>query len=325
MLRTLFPIALLCACTSDSEIRGPQEGSTLNLSEVAPLEEKWQTDTFVQVSEEKANVLFVIDNSISMDNDQIRLTEEMPLMIQLLHDAYVDYRIGFITTSSEDRLHTVADNRKWIDRTVEDPIKAFTDAAQVGLNGDSVEKGLYSWWLTTKNLENRDFFRRDVPLHTIFVTDEPDYTVWGEDISSKDEFWHQAHTNNTWHGRMTVTSIVMERDDTSCKGLWPTEINPQAYVDFTDKYPGIVVNICADSWTDAIETITADILDPRIIFTLTDIPVLETMQIYVKIDEVTQVRTPEDWFYTSDTNTITFKQNVPPEESRVLFTYQIAR
>src|SRR5262245_57636987 len=47
---------------------------------------------------EKIDVLFVIDNSGSMGQEQANLTANFPMFIQVLNDSGLDYRVGVTTT-----------------------------------------------------------------------------------------------------------------------------------------------------------------------------------------------------------------------------------
>ena len=59
-----------------------------------------QTDNFSQGGESKADILFVIDNSCSMGNEQEALGENSDLFIRNLMDSDVDFQIAVITTDS---------------------------------------------------------------------------------------------------------------------------------------------------------------------------------------------------------------------------------
>ena len=59
-----------------------------------------QTDNFSQGGESKADILFVIDNSCSMGDEQEALGENSGLFIQNLMDSDVDFQIAVITTDS---------------------------------------------------------------------------------------------------------------------------------------------------------------------------------------------------------------------------------
>ena len=59
-----------------------------------------QTDNFSQGGESKADILFVIDNSCSMGDEQEALGENSDLFIRNLMDSDVDFQIAVITTDS---------------------------------------------------------------------------------------------------------------------------------------------------------------------------------------------------------------------------------
>jgi Mg-chelatase subunit ChlD len=85
--RVSAPVALACLAVgcSDYEVK--------NLT---------VEDYFEQTEEPPADVLFVVDNSASMVEEQARLSENFGAFVALLGDTTADYRIGVTTTDPDD-------------------------------------------------------------------------------------------------------------------------------------------------------------------------------------------------------------------------------
>jgi hypothetical protein len=151
---------------------------------------------------EKIDVLFVIDNSGSMDQEQANLIANFPGFIQVLDASGLDYRVG-VTTSGRDYEWTMAtpfgpipqdqdggDNgtllepascnltHKWIEKTDANPAAKFSCVANVGVDGPSKEMplGAIRDAFEDRILDgtNVGFRRPDALLALVILTDEND-------------------------------------------------------------------------------------------------------------------------------------------------------
>jgi hypothetical protein len=194
---------------------------------------------------DKMDILFVVDDSGSMDLEQASLGENFPLFAELLNAYLVadgsplDYHVA-ITTTGRDVAYTEViefpipgyppqmipmdesgDNgafrntcsmpRRWLERTDPGMAGTFACAADVGINGPSFEMPLYASELafTARMADgtNNGFLREDALLAVVYLTDEDDCS---------------RHDNN----------FTMNIDD-PC-----TTEPPQAWVDFFDELKG---------------------------------------------------------------------------------------
>jgi hypothetical protein len=321
MKKILLILTLLTGCSLEQGINSNQ----LNQNDYAgytPLDPEWKIDRVPQAITPEINMLFIIDDSISMQEDQQRLREEMPFMIENIHNANVDYRIGIVTTSSDGELNDISGQR-WIDRETPDPIQAFEDASNVGLRGDPLEKGVYSLYLTLTSDMNTDFFRTGSPIHVIVITDEPDGTFYGTDIPSKQDLWDTIDEHKEEAGGFTFTSIVMSIADTSCIGPWGIQVDPSDYLEITNKYPGVQINLCADDWSESIKVLTDDIKGLGTSFGLSEIPVEDTITVHVEHEDVVFFHDDSEWDYNQNTNSVVFTNTIPDETSIVIAEYML--
>ena len=112
-------------------------------SNARPLESEVRTDRVVQRPTPLVDVLWVIDNSGSMGDDQAALTANFPLFMEYFLNSGLDYHIGVVTTDIDSptdsgKLRSYAGNL-WIDTQTPDAIGAFAEMATVGTNGSSIE------------------------------------------------------------------------------------------------------------------------------------------------------------------------------------------
>jgi hypothetical protein len=151
---------------------------------------------------EKMDVLFVIDNSGSMGQEQTNLIANFPAFITVLNNSGLDYRVA-VTTTGRDYSYTMTtplgsipmsqdegDNgamlkpaacnmtKRWIEKSDTDPSMTFSCVANVGVGGPSDEMPLSAMRDAFEERmadgTNMGFRRTDALLAVVFLTDEED-------------------------------------------------------------------------------------------------------------------------------------------------------
>jgi len=143
----------------------------------------------------KMDILFVIDNSGSMSEEQTNLAENFPKFIEVLNafqGGSLDYRVGVTTTSFPTELFgimvgtgeegallkTDSMTKAWLERTDPDVAQTFTKLATVGVDGSGQEQQLRAARaaITERVTDgsNKDFLREDALLAVVILTDEDD-------------------------------------------------------------------------------------------------------------------------------------------------------
>jgi hypothetical protein len=157
---------------------------------------------------EKMDIVFIVDDSGSMSEEQSNLAANFPKFVNVLDTfktksgAKLDYRLA-VTTTGRDVKYTMSvpilgsipadekgDNgafrntstcgsgKRWIDRADSDVMSRFSCLAEVGTSGPSIEMPLYSLQLALNDRmadgTNTGFLRPDALLATIILTDEDD-------------------------------------------------------------------------------------------------------------------------------------------------------
>lgn len=148
----------------------------------------------------KIDLLFVIDDSGSMGDEQTNLIANFPTFIQVLNQSGLDYRVA-VTTTSRKYTYTMqpfpipmdtgdGDNgamlqpaacnmtRRWIEKTDANPAQTFACVANVGTGGNSDEMPLGAmrdaFEDRMQDSTNAGFHRTDALLGVVFLTDEED-------------------------------------------------------------------------------------------------------------------------------------------------------
>lgn len=132
------------------------------------------------------DLLFVVDNSHSMAQEQEALGARYGELHQALVDMAVDFHVGVTTTDlasnevgSGGTLVRV-DDLAWVGVSTVNPTDVFGRMAAVGTSGSSIEKGRGAAYtaleLLRTNPANAGFRREDAALAVVMVTDEDDDT-----------------------------------------------------------------------------------------------------------------------------------------------------
>ena len=200
----------------------------------------------------KMDILFVIDDSGSMSEEQSNLASNFPAFINVINN-YVnqsgdalDYRIG-ITTTGRDLNYTISvggislpfsesgDNgalrqgsgmtRRWLERNDPNAASTFASVAQVGTGGPSIEMPLLAvdWALNDRVADgtNAGFLRDDALLALVILTDEDDCSREDNNFTISSD----ACTPNTPPQVHTVDSYISMLDTVKGeRGRWATAV-----------------------------------------------------------------------------------------------------
>ena len=145
-----------------------------------PIDDVTQEDRILQVTSPRVDVLWMIDNSGSMSDEQTDLTQNFPLFMDFFVGSGLDYHIGVTSSDldgnyngSKGKLVVVA-GVKYLDPQVSDPITMFSAMASLGINGSSTEQGsgavFYALELE-RDRANSGFYRDEAAIHTVVISD----------------------------------------------------------------------------------------------------------------------------------------------------------
>jgi hypothetical protein len=151
----------------------------------------------VEVAERKVDVLFVLDNSQSMSEEQENVVSSFENFLQYFLDQNIDYHIGVLSTDASTNstpwtgeayanfpnngagsLLAKTGNNRFIDSTLSkiEAIRQFGENARLGTKGNGAETGILSLLAAFHprqlNDWNKDFLREDALLSMIVLSDE---------------------------------------------------------------------------------------------------------------------------------------------------------
>lgn len=327
-----WPVLLaLAGCGSEQEI--VQDIPSWPDSRAPDVPSSTWTDRIVQVTVPQVDVLWTIDNSSSMEDEQAALAENFPSFASYFVGSGLDYHIGVVTTdianpSKDGILHEV-DGHKFIDPDTADPIELFEEMATVGIDGWGEESGLGGvFHALEENVDtaNAGFYREAADLHTVIISDEEDQTP--PSVVTPGEFVDWYAGLKTADAEYTFSSIVSFVDN-------PPADRGERYLGVTDSVGGIAWDIADTDWTFVLEQLGLQAGGYKTEFFLSHRPVPSTITVLEeRADGVTipHERAVYDdagtlvegsWTWDASRNSITFEEWVPAPLAAIVISYTL--
>lgn len=310
------------------------------------LDQPTQTDRFMQETQGKVDVLFVVDNSGSMMEEQQSLGQNFAAFLTAAQGQGVDYHVGVTTSGIEPspggwsicpggvdggeagRLFP-ADNSAPRIITPQTPNAAavFANNTKVGVCHWN-EQGLEAAYRALSaplinslddprtpqaNDGNGSFLRADARLAIIVVTDEEDFSA--QTVPFYETFFKGLKNNDP--NMFTFSAIVGPTNLATC----PTASSSGTrYLAIAQATGGAVENICTPDWSNSLKKLSDETFGLKSSFALTKQPV-DPAQISVVVNGVPYT---SGWTYDAARNSVDFAQGfVPPSGALVEITYPL--
>jgi hypothetical protein len=329
--RCLTAIPLLTVGCIEYTPPGPERTSEVVFNQFDPPVETVE-DTYIQVQKPEVDVLWVIDNSCSMESEQEEVAADFPLFMQYFLGSGLDYHIGVVSTDMDDpdqsgRLTLGPAQVRWIDEATPDPMGAFAAMAQLGIDGSSVEQGIAAGYAAfeLQRTFNDGFLREDSAVHVIVLSDESDFSA--EDPVTLGEYTNYLNGLRADPAMVQYHAIVSPpaaAPDT-CQGV---QTAGDRYIQVSQAVGGVYRSLCDTPWSAALEAIGLESAGLRREYFLTERPVDGTIRVAVDDQGNTllfDAFDPEtalgDWVYSDPRNSITFLSYVPEAGAVVHITY----
>tara|TARA_B100001250_G_scaffold344906_2_gene314094 strand:+ start:460 stop:1995 length:1536 start_codon:yes stop_codon:yes gene_type:complete len=270
--------------------------------------EQWFTQTWQQEEIPVLDVLWVIDNSGSMNPFQTNLSSNIGSFMSAFISTGADYRMAVITT---DR-YTFA---TIVDPSHPDPEGELSSLVVTGTYGAGIEKGIE---MAEKSLSSStaagpggSFFRTDAKLVVIFVSDEPDYSAGG--WSSYLSFFDALKPIGDF-----IPYGVIGDPPSGCGTSYPHAQYGAGYWDIIDHYGGSWYSICAQDWGVQLQDLAGEVTGRRSFALDEDDPIIDTIEVTVNGQMST------DWEYDANGNAVIFADGYVPDEGQTIeITYAI--
>ncbi len=270
-------------------------------------------DEYYQEGNNATDILFVVDNSCSMSQEQSSLAVNFASFIQIVDAIDINYHIGVTTTDTGDDGH-LQGTETIITPGAADPAGSFAFNVNLGINGSATERGLHSGYLAlggggNGNLQpggaNYGFVREDAGLRVIFVSDEPEQSSGVLNWSVGDYVnFYQGLKPNPDHVVLSDISGGM----TGCSGAGGNATNGSGYVSATNMTNGISASICDPNWVSTLSALAWLSQSFADTFELSQTPVEDSIEV-----RMNSVPVFVGWTYNSGLQAIVFDVDHVPE------------
>ncbi len=281
-----------------------------------------QVDEFEQLGTPKVDILFVIDNSCSMFEEQTSLSSNFAAFVRFAENQAIDYQLAVTTTDVDGgengRFVPVAglpSNRIVTPQTQPTPEAVFVQNTVLGTNGSASEKGLEAAYqaLTAPNIvqHNAGFLRQDAVLSIIVVSDEEDSSPQTVDFYANFFLSIKGFRNTNL---FSFSSIVGDAPS-GCNGSGGNAGVGGRYIEVTNRTGGVFQSICVSDWARALEELSSTAFGFKSRFFLSNQPVISTIVVYIDGNQfpATSSGGGVQWNYDFATNSINFGASSIPE------------
>jgi len=306
-------VGALCGCTEFALRDNPTPAQT----EVEVIE------TFEQVDRPRVDLLFVVDNTPSMEPARDALAAAATDLLTALDNDQLAWQVGVVSTDLESPLSGVLQGDPWIitPATANGPA-ALASALDVAA-GQAPTGGLGA---ATRALteprrsgENRGFRRGDAALHIVVLSDADDQSSSVLGVDPADAFLELLDDEATATGQPAALSAVVGDPEVGCSGPAGTALPGDTYAEVAEQSDGAVASICQADLGAVVGQLGTLIQVGTSLFTLQAVPVPDTVRV-----DVDGVRVDGVWTLELDPPAVRLDEP-PPLGSSVAVQYTIAR
>ena len=263
--------------------------------------EHWMIHEWVQEEEMIYDILWIIDNSGSMNTFQTRLSSNMSNFMSYINaSGNVNFRMGFITTDRYLLVSPYIDNNT---SNVNNEAANIVDS--IGISGSGTEKGLEKAALALEHFTlTGEFLREDANLIMIFVSDEFDYSP----LATSD--YINSYLSYKPIDKIKAYAVIGDPPNgcSTSNGAWNVNAHFGAeYYDVANWFGGQWYSICDYDWSTNMTNLAQDITVKSAFELEEPDPIVDTIEVYVNGQLVTS-----GWSYDASNNWIRFDENNIP-------------
>lgn len=289
------------------------------------VEELPRQDTFQQVFQ-ATDILFVVDVSRSMRQEQEFLAGNFKSFIQWAQRLHSDFQIGVIPieTGTKQRVCLVG-VPKILTPNTPNLAAAFEKNATGMVSQSGREQGLETAYRALQEPMRSDptcnggFVRDHAILSMIFISDEPDQS------DRPYEFYYEFFKNLKGPDRshMIRASVVVGPTPSGCLNAYGSAKAGPRYLQLAADLQGVQASICEANWAKTLEKIGLISLLERLRYKLTRKPKPNSIRVLVDNKLIPQ-DTDNGWRYESSSNEIFFRgEHVPHPGNKIDIQYLV--
>lgn len=301
---------LLGASCSDTGLNDPDD----DVVEPVVVEER-----FVQAPWPELDVLFVVDATGSMAEEQAGIASAAPEFLARLDELGVLWQVGVTTTDLDDG--GALQGRPWIlTPSTEGAAALLADALLVGTDRPPPSAALDAATLALADADglNLGFRRRDAALHVVFVSDADDESgeVLGTDVVGN--FLNVLAAEEAATAHPARASAVVDDGSGACDAPGYDTLPGTRFVQVAEESGGRVASICTDDFASVADALGDVGVEGGHLFPLQAVPADGSVVV-----EVDGARVTEGWIVDPALPALLFAEP-PPLDAIIVVTYEIA-
>lgn len=299
-------------------------------------------DRFEQNLPNEVDVLFVVDNSCSMADEQATLGDSFATFMDSFIAMGIDFHLAVTSTAMDDGggsydaplMGKFAGDPTILDASMpqSELVTEFRTLASLGANGSGTEKGLDAAHaaLTAPliNGYNTGFLRATANLAIVVLSDEADsssmapapFTAWLDSMKPDEDMTSLSTITGTVEGGL----LFIEYCDPDHKLTSNSTQYGAEYIEVADSTGGTARDICETDWNSLVKFLSYSAAGLATEFELTEEPAgVGSITVLVDGAEVAY-DLQNGWSYDAGENSIVFNGNsMPGPDQDVVVTYDV--
>ncbi|GDX79151.1 hypothetical protein LBMAG42_09620 [Deltaproteobacteria bacterium] len=275
-------------------------------------------------NEDPIDVLWVLDNSGSMDESLKRLNDQLDIFINAFLTLGLDYHIGVVTTDMDNASQSgkLQGTPTYLTNSTANAVALFQQRASVGSGGSGDEKGLAAAEAALTDPlasgTNAGFLRTDSTISIIVLSDENDsssrtaksFSTWLEGL--------RADPDMTSFNAIVGDSGLGCTDGDIWSGDFIEAMGGDVYIDAATYTGGFFASICTPDFSTIVANMARSSAGMKSTFELTETP-SDVSRIEVFVDGRTvQSDGLDGYTYEAAENTISFHGTAFPEGGSII-------
>lgn len=278
------------------------------------VDREWMAQVFeTPVPADAVDVLFVVDNSCSMSDEQGTLGDDFAAYADALLLSGADFRLAATTTDLGD-FGALVGAPSILDPSTPNLSATFAANLDLGTGGSPLEQGFEPAALALDaHVGSSDFLREGAVLQVLFVSDEP------EQSDGSVESWVSTLSGYRPTPSDTTLSAITGQG-TGCSGEGGSALAAPRYQEAVEQTGGVSASICAGDWSGNLETLAASALMGSAVMELQAVPEVETIALTVD-----GASWPDDrWTWSAPENGVRLLVPFPEPGAEIQITYRVA-
>jgi hypothetical protein len=285
--------------------------------------------TFTQDYYDEVDVMWVVDNSCSMDEELQQVRDNFAAFVTEFSALELDYHLAVITTDMDNPSHSGRIQGSIITQDSADPEAEFLTYVDQGSSGSGSERGFDSTMAALTepviSTDNAGFIREDAALAVIVVTDENDS---GSTSTSNFVSWFTGLKADP--AKVSFSAICGDRMTGCSSGdIWAGTMlqatGGDKYIDASEDTGGIFASICTENYDEALQHLSLTAAGMTVSFLL-DYEPSTLSDIVVTVEGVAIANDSDNgWTYQADTNSVIFHgPAIPGPGETVYISYPVS-